>query len=102
MVWLVLLVIFTGFALLRQVTTNLGAEAPIWDKSGRDYVWRIWWRARHEIVDFGPSWGFTVVYLALALAFIALSVLAVWIALVPSERAPSHHERSSGDLTALQ
>jgi hypothetical protein len=54
------------------------------------------------IVDFGPSWGFTVVYIALALAFVALSALAVWIALVPSERTPSHHERPSTDLAASQ
>jgi hypothetical protein len=102
LVWLALLAIATGFTLLRQVTTNLGVEAPSWDKSGRDYVWRVWWRVRHEIVDAGPSWGFTAVYIALALAFVALSALAVWIALVPNERAPSLDESPSADLAALQ
>lgn len=101
-VWIVLLTVFAGFALLRQVTTNLGVEAPVWDKSGREYVWRIWWRSRHEIVDFGPAWGFTLVYIALALAFSVLSALAVWVALVPSESPPTHQERPTADLAALQ
>lgn len=85
-VWLGALVLFAGFSVLPRISTNLGVEAPSSDKSGHDHVWRIWWRARHEIVDFGPAWGFTIIYLALALAFVALSALVVWIALVPDER----------------
>lgn len=100
LIWLAALVIATALAVLRSVTTNLGVEALARsDKQGRDYVWRIWWRARHEIVDFGPAWGFTVIYVGLALAFVVLSALAVWVALVPGERAitigPTDSDQSS-------
>jgi hypothetical protein len=101
-VWLILVVLSAALIVGPKVSTNLGVEAPSGDKSGHDHVWRVWWRARHGIVDFGPSWGFTVVYIALALAFVALSALAVWIALVPSERAPSRLESPSTDLAASQ
>jgi hypothetical protein len=85
-VWLIALVVLVGFGVLRSVTTNLGVEAlNRTDKRGHDQIWGIWWRARHDIVDFGPAWGFTVIYVGLALAFIVLSALAVWIALVPDE-----------------
>lgn len=93
-IWITLLAGFAAFASLARVTTNLGVEAPVWDKQGREYVWRIWWRARHQIVDFGPSWSFTLIYILLVLAFIALSVAAIWVALVPDEQATSDAEAS--------
>ncbi len=88
-VWAAGAALFSAFILLGRVHTRLGVEAPVWDKSGREYVWRVWWRARHQIVSFGPESAVTFVYIALAVAFIALCILAVWLALVPEERL--HH-----------
>jgi hypothetical protein len=99
-VWLTLLVVFTVFAVLPKVSTNLGVEAPRYDKSGHEHVWRIWWRARHAIVDFGPPWGFTLVYIGLAIAFVILSALAVWIALVPNDRPELVAEQIDAEPTA--
>src|SRR5690348_14670488 len=54
-IWLAASVGFVAFALLARVSTHLGVEAVPWDKHGRDYVWRVWWRSRHKIVDLGPA-----------------------------------------------
>lgn len=85
--WLVLSLGFAAFIVLGKVSTHLGVEAVPWDKQGREYVWRVWWRSRHQIVDLGPAWGSALLLEVLALAFVVLSVAAVWIALVPDERA---------------
>ena len=85
LVWAFAVVVFAGYVLLARVHTRLGVEAPALDKDGREYVWRSWWRARHDIVDIGPDAGVTVAYAGLALAFLALSGLACWVALVPDD-----------------
>jgi hypothetical protein len=92
-VWVVAIAMFVGYVVLTQVHTRLGVEAPRWDKDGREYVWRSWWRARHEIVDFGPSGLIVFIYAGLAIAFVGLSALACWIALVAEEPPAPSFER---------
>jgi hypothetical protein len=97
-VWAIGIVVFLGYVLLARVHTRLGVEAPSWDKDGQEYVWRSWWRARHEIVDIGPSGFQVVLYAGLAIAFVILGALACWIALVADEPAESDLEPDSPNL----
>ena len=84
-VWAIGITLFLGYIALARVHTRLGVEAFSWDKNGREYIWRVWWRARYHIVDLGHDRLFVFVYAGLALAFLALSALACWIALVPDD-----------------
>ena len=95
-VWGVALVLFAGFLSIWRVHTYLGVEAEVWDKNGRDYVWSVWWRARHDMIGSAPSSLFIVVYLGLIIAFLGLSILAVWLALVPDEPTAESEVRLSG------
>jgi hypothetical protein len=84
--WALAVIGFLAFIVLAHVNTHLGVQAVPWDKSGHEYVWRVWWRARNDFIHSGPGWAFLLVYFALALAFIGLSAVAFWIALVPDDR----------------
>jgi hypothetical protein len=86
--WAVGVAVFAAFVMLARVHTRLGVVAPPRDKNGREYVWRVWWRARDDVVNVGSDGTVAFVYVALAMAFVALGVLAFWLALVPDERAP--------------
>jgi hypothetical protein len=90
-IWAVAVTLFAAFVTLSRVNTRLGVEAVSWDKDGRDYVWSVWWRARNDIVDLGPDRLFVFVYVCLAVAFVALSILAFWLALVPDDPPQSTH-----------
>lgn len=85
LLWIIVVVVFIGYASLARVHTRLGVKAPTFDKHGRDYVWRIWWRARDDIVDFGSHQVVVVAYVGLPLVFLALCALACWVALVPDD-----------------
>jgi hypothetical protein len=85
LVWAVAVAVFAGYVLVVRVHTRLGVAAPAFDKNGREYVWRAWWRARHGIIDVGPGPTVAVAYVSLALIFLALCALAFWVALVPDE-----------------
>lgn len=100
-VWAAGVAAFVAFIVLGRVHTRLGVEAPVWDKHGREYVWRVWWRARHQFVSFGPESAVTAVYVGLGLVFVALCIIAVWLALVPEDRS-SHQEddMSSGSVAS--
>ncbi len=91
-IWTIAVTLFAAYFTLSRVNTRLGVEAVSWDKDGRDYVWRVWWRARNDIVDFGSDGLFVFVYVCLAMAFVALSVLAFWLSLVPDD--PPQSSRS--------
>lgn len=93
-VWLGLSVAFLAFVALAKVSTHLGVEAAPWDKHGREYVWRVWWRSRHQIVDLGPTYGSAVALGVLALGFLLLSVAAIWVVLVADQR-PSDNAQAS-------
>jgi hypothetical protein len=87
LVWAVAVAAFTGYVALARVHTRLGVDAPSWDKNGRENVWRVWWRARHEVVDIGSERAEGAGYIGLALLLLALSILACWVALVPDDPA---------------
>jgi predicted RND superfamily exporter protein len=58
--------------------TQRGFE--LWDKSGRDLIGNIWWRAHKDMLDVNET-ALTAVLLVLFLAFIALAAVALWYAL---------------------
>lgn len=85
-VWGVSVAVFAAFSTLGRVHTHLGVKAVAWDKDGREYVWRVWWRARDDIIDLNPAWVFSGFYVVMIVAFLGLSALAFWLALVPIDR----------------
>jgi hypothetical protein len=97
LVWLVLSAAFALFIVVAKVHTYLGVkvkptitsiagfETSKMDMNGHEHVWRVWWRARHEMLSLGPNWGFTALLTLLGLLFVGLCVLAIWVALVPNE-----------------
>src|SRR4051794_15828636 len=84
-VWIGLVVAFAAFLLVVQLPTHLGIKAPSYDKSGREYVWRIWWYPRHHFVSFGPNWLVDILLFGLLGCILAASLAALWIALVPED-----------------
>ncbi len=98
-VWAVALVLFAGFLSLLRVHTYLGVESEVWDKHGRDYIWSVWWRARHDMIGSAPSGLFVVMYIGLIIAFLGLSILALWLALVPDE-SPARRDSDLSEATA--
>jgi hypothetical protein len=92
-----------GFALIR-IKTLLGVEAltvigvdtngdPIYDKDGRDAIWRIWWRARDDFMPGDPPQVLVTGALLLLLAlFVAGLLVAVWSALSPDPDFPVERE----------
>jgi hypothetical protein len=92
LIWLALVVAFIAWTFLAKVHTHLGVKAVEWDKNGREHVWRVWWRARDDIIDSDSS-ACIGLYTILILAFIALSMLALGVALVADEPArPRPHD----------
>ena len=43
---------------VKVVEANRDSEATLTssDFRGSDYLWRVWWRARDDMVDVSPSW----------------------------------------------
>src|SRR4051794_23947496 len=72
-VWFGFVVAFAAFVLVVKLPTHLGIEASLYDKAGRDYVWRIWWTPRHDIVSFGPNWFFDLLLFGLLACILAAS-----------------------------
>lgn len=66
-VWAVTVLVAAALVALVRVPTHLGvkvveanpdSEATLTslDFRGNDYLWRVWWRARDDMVDVSPSW----------------------------------------------
>ena len=83
--WGLFVVIFAAYVALWRVHTYLGVKAVAWDKNGREYVWRVWWRARNDMIGSGPATPVVVVYFILIALFLILSIYALWLALVPDD-----------------
>lgn len=90
-------------AALWRIKTLLGVEAlteigtnpdgsPIYDKVGRDAIWRIWWRSRDEFISVDPQWVLTAGLVALLAVFGLALLAAVWIALSPDQSTASVSE----------
>lgn len=101
--WGAVSIAFVVFVVLGGVHTYLGVkvkptvvtigsfQTERLDMNGHEHVWRIWWRARHEMMNLGSGWGFPVLLTTLGLLFIVLSIFSIWVALVP-------HDESENDL----
>jgi hypothetical protein len=60
-----------------------GIDASTIDLTGRERIWRVWWRARDDFIEMDPQWIMTIGLIVL-FAIFALGVLAaIWIALSP-------------------
>ncbi len=81
---------FAIWTVFGTVHTHLGVKAPEWDKDGREHIWRVWWRARDDMVSTDSS-AFVVLYIGLTLALVLLSAVALWIAVVPADPRDSRH-----------
>ena len=88
---LVTLAIAASFAIgaaIVQVPTSLGVEAPrpVFgepDLSSSEYIWRVWWRARDNLINVNPQWLVTGSLLALLAVFAAGTLAAIWIVTGP-------------------
>ena len=88
----VALVVIAGVVLaMIRVKTSLGVKVrptytvagDYYDKTGREYIWRIWWRARDELFDVHEQWVVTIGLLTLCAVFAAALLGAIWIAMSP-------------------
>ena len=84
-VWAIAVVVFGAWVVFGKVHTYLGVKAFSWDKEGREHVWRVWWRARDNIIE-RDSTAFVAVYVGLIVMFALFSALALWIALAPDDQ----------------
>lgn len=100
-VWALTALIATGLVALLRVSTHLGVKVveaattrsgsipSNLDFRGSEYVWRVWWRARDDLIDVSPSWLLTVVLLAGLVVFVVGIFAAYRIALsIPSSPPP--------------
>jgi uncharacterized membrane protein len=84
---------------LTRVTTYLGVKVveargsnsyipPAYFR-GREYIWRVWWRARDDMVDISPSWLLGAALILMLVAFGAAVIAAFRLALaIPPDPAP--------------
>ena len=86
---LVVAVAGAGFALVR-IPTTLGVKVPgmvdlygitSYDKSGKDAIWRVWWRARDQIFHTHRQWAISAILASLLVIFVASALACVWFAL---------------------
>lgn len=73
-----------------RVPTSLGVQAPEpasffveRDLSGREYIWRVWWRARDDLIDVNPQWVVTAGLVAMLALFAVGAILAIWLVTKP-------------------
>ena len=99
-VWAATVAVAVAVVGLLRVPTHLGVKVveansaapfttPAMDFHGRDYLWRVWWRARDDMIDVSPSW-LLVVALLVGLAVFVVGVFAAYrLALsIPSSPPP--------------
>ena len=99
-VWAVTVLVTVAAVALLRVPTHLGVKveeangtsrfrSTVLDKSGNEYLWRVWWRARGEFVDVNPSWMLGAALLAGLMVFVVGIFAAYRIALsIPSTQPP--------------
>ena len=87
-------VAFAAFVGLVKVPTTLGVKVqqpnsstieP--DMTGKEYIWRVWWRARDDLIDFSPQWIVTAGLIALLAIFAAGMLLAIWLVTGPAKES---------------
>ena len=90
-----------GVAMI-PVPTTLGVKVPetaipgidpsLVDTSGNDQIWRVWWRARDDMIEAGPQWMLTAALTLLLVTFVVALLAAVWFALAPDHGQPDSSE----------
>ena len=71
-----------------EVPTTLGVKVPQpvfgeQDLSGRERIWRVWWRARDDLIDAEPQWLVTAGLIALLAVFAVGTLFAIWLVTGP-------------------
>ena len=99
-VWAVTVLVAAALVALVRVPTHLGvkvvevnpdseATLPSSDFRGSDYLWRVWWRARDDMVDVSPSWLLGLALLVGLVVFLVGIFAAYRLALsIPSSSPP--------------
>jgi len=99
-VWAATVLVAAALVALVRVPTHLGvkvveanpnSEATLTssDFRGSDYLWRVWWRARDDMVDMSPSWLLGLALLAGLGVFVVGVFAAYRLALsIPSSSPP--------------
>jgi hypothetical protein len=100
--WCGLVALGLFIAAMIPVPTTLGVKVPETsmpgidpsqvDTSGNDQIWRVWWRARDDMIDASPQWMLTVVLTLLLALFVIALLAAVWFALAPGHARPDATE----------
>jgi hypothetical protein len=92
-VTLTIAAIFAAVIAFVRLPTSLGVKVPrpetIFtepDLSGREYIWRVWWRARDDLIDAQPQWLVTGGLIALLAIFALGTLLAIWLVTGPPAR----------------
>jgi hypothetical protein len=80
--------LFAVAVALIEVPTSLGVKVPRPDfgqpdLSGSERIWRVWWRARDDLIDVEPQWLVTGGLIALLVVFAAGMLLAIWLVTGP-------------------
>lgn len=65
-----------------ETTTTISSTAES-DLSGHEYIWRVWWRARDDLIDVEPQWLMTGGLIALLAIFAGGMLLAIWLVTKP-------------------
>ncbi len=76
---------------VKVVEANQNSQSALTssDFRGRDYLWRVWWRARGDFVDVSPSWLLGLALIAGLAVFVVGIFAAYRIALsIPSSPPP--------------
>jgi hypothetical protein len=88
--WLTVCIVSTAMVALVRWPTFLGVEALPWIRVGRDYPWRVWWRARDQYVNASRH---TLLYLtlggALAVVFIGTALVCLLLLLHDDDETAS-------------
>jgi len=65
-----------------ETTTTIASIAEP-DLSGHEYIWRVWWQARDDLINVEPQWLVTGGLIALLAIFALGMLLAIWLVTGP-------------------
>jgi hypothetical protein len=52
-----------------------------YDKTGKDAIWRVWWRAHDQIFHTQRQWAISAIFASLLVLFVICALACVWFAL---------------------
>jgi hypothetical protein len=91
--WCGLIAFVAAVVAFLRVPTTLGIKVPetqirgldpsLIDVSSHERVWRVWWRARGDLIDVDPQWLLTAGLIVLFAVFVVGTLAAIWFALSP-------------------